>query len=646
MNNLVPQTSVLVQSLGIALLHSLWQCLLLYLVLQTALALIGKNNARMRYICSMGALVLMFLWFLDTWAGQWQVLNDAFVTIYRSGTDKATLTSIAKDPVVIINYNSDTLRNLLPKIQPYLPLAVMIYLAGMVLMLLRFGMGIYQVKRLRSRGITTLANDWGQWLMEQKEHLQISRPVQLCYSVYAKVPMTIGTLRPLILLPFSMASGLSTEQIETILLHELAHIKRNDYLLNMLQATIETLLFFNPFIWLCSAAIRREREHCCDDLVLAHHTDPLPYAKALATLEACRRDKGKLALAASGNKNKLFNRIKRIMEMKNQKNENVRAMIAAIFIAVIMLSFAWFSPSFAQSHKAKVTSRQKSSATSADAGKHTNNVPGTPHTPQPPAPGKAPAAPESSEAAEPAEAPAPPDVADVDETVSKAMDNVDWEEIDNEMKNANKEMAKANEEIAKVNWEQVNRELANAQKELDAINWKDIQKEIDNGLKEARSTIDDPRLRKEVTERIADARRQSLKAVARANNALVQAQLSAGQSRQNAIRSYNVAIATPGAVSGSTHVYSNGNGYNYAYGKGSSINAHAGRLHEIMLQKMESEGLIDRSGSYKVEKYSDRLYINGQLQPDDVYRRYSRYLKDENLTIKGDRDHIRISVKN
>jgi hypothetical protein len=363
-------------------------------------------------------------------------------------------------------------------------------------------------------------------------------------------------------------------------------------------------------------------------------------------LEACRRDNGKLALAASGNKNKLFNRIKRIMEMKNQKNENVRAMIAAIFIAVIMLSFAWFSPSFAQSHKAKATSRQKSSATSTNAGKHTNNVPGAPHTPQPPAPDKAPAAPESSEAAEPAEAPAPPDVADVDETVSKAMDNVDWEEIDNEMKNANREMAKANEEIAKVNWEQVNRELANAQKELDAINWKDIQKEIDNGLKEARSTIDDPRLRKEVTERIADARRQSLKAVARANNALVQAQLSAGQSRQNAIRSYNVAIATPGAGSGSTYVYSNGNGYNYAYGKGSSTNAHAGGLHEIMLRKMENEGLIDRSGSYKVEKYSDRLYINGQLQPDDMYRRYSRYLKDENLTIKGDRDHIRISVKN
>lgn len=639
MNNFLPQTSLMVQSLGIALLHSLWQCLFIYICLQVVLALTGKQNAKLRYAFSMAALIIMTAWFADTWLEQWGTLHNTPVIMTEDAG--GVLSTAVTGALAAQSPDSDILNNLIEAAQPYLPIAVAIYLAGLCLMILRFGTGIAHNRRMRNKGITKITNNWQQWLQETKEQLHINRAVQLCYSVYAHVPMTIGTLKPVILLPFAMANSMSTEQVEAILLHELAHIRRNDYLLNILQALAETLLFFNPFIWLVSSAIRKEREHCCDDLVLSCSAGPLPYARALAALEARRREANALALAATGNKNRLFNRIKRIMEMKKQKNNYARAIIASLVIAAIVVSFAWLSPSFAQSHKAKAKTSTKRNST------HTES--NTSDQASAPKPSK------SYDKNEDSEAPATPEAEDPDETVSKAMKDVDWDQIDREMKKADKAMAEADEgmrqadrEMAAVNWDQLNKELADAQKEIDAIHWEDIQKEIDRGLKEARRSIDDPKLREKVEESLALARKQSLRAVARANRALIKAQLDA-EYKGNPKSSYNAAVWAPGAGSSTnTYTYSNGNSssYNYAYTYGkSNTNAHAGGLHEVMLRKMEHEGLIDRSRSYKVEKYSDRLYINGQLQPGDVYMRYNKYMKNENLTIKGDRDHIRISVK-
>jgi beta-lactamase regulating signal transducer with metallopeptidase domain len=115
-----------------------------------------------------------------------------------------------------------------------------------------------------------------------------------------------------------MVEELGPEGLEAILLHELAHISRADYLINIFQSAIETLLFFNPFVWRMSSVIRREREHCCDDLVVAFTEQPLAYARALSSL--ARQHAAPLpaiALAATGQQPLLFNRIKRIIEMKD-----------------------------------------------------------------------------------------------------------------------------------------------------------------------------------------------------------------------------------------------------------------------------------------------------------------------------------------
>ena len=143
------------------------------------------------------------------------------------------------------------------------------------------------------------------------------------------------------------------QQLEAIILHELAHLKRHDHLVNILQAVIETLLFFNPFIWMTSAIIRREREHCCDDLVLAHTREPLSYATALATLAGAHVPFPSLSVAATGQPNYLYHRITRIMEKKKSRFSYSRMVAALIIVSSIACSVAWINPKFSHTEKEK-----------------------------------------------------------------------------------------------------------------------------------------------------------------------------------------------------------------------------------------------------------------------------------------------------
>ena len=134
----------------------------------------------------------------------------------------------------------------------------------------------------------------------------ISRKVSVWISQHIDVPATIGFIKPVILIPFASLNNLSGDQLEAIILHELSHIKRNDYLINIMVAVIETILFFNPFVVLLSKVIKRERENCCDDFVLQYRYDPHSYAYALLRLEQSRATNLKLAIGAVSGKNSYY----------------------------------------------------------------------------------------------------------------------------------------------------------------------------------------------------------------------------------------------------------------------------------------------------------------------------------------------------
>jgi hypothetical protein len=160
--------------------------------------------------------------------------------------------------------------------------------------------------------------------------------VQLLESAAVEVPTVIGWLRPVVLLPATSLTGLSTEQMEMILAHELAHIRRNDFFVNLMQAVVETLLFYHPAVWWISNRIRVEREHCCDDVAVSVSGKPLVYARALTRLEELRVEDAQAFLAANGGS--LIGRIRRLAGARAESPNAPSRFVAGAALLTVLLA--------------------------------------------------------------------------------------------------------------------------------------------------------------------------------------------------------------------------------------------------------------------------------------------------------------------
>lgn len=192
-----------------------------------------------------------------------------------------------------------------------LPLVVMAWLFGVVVVSCRWLQGCWWVRRIRTVKVEPVDPALEAVLEYLKCRFEIQRPVRLVRSALAEVPMVVGWLRPVILLPASALTGLTLEQLESIIAHELAHVRRCDYLVNAFQNAVETLMFYHPAVWWVSRCVREEREHCCDDLVVRVCSDRVVYARALFRLEELRGTPARLAFAASGGS--LLQRMRRLL---------------------------------------------------------------------------------------------------------------------------------------------------------------------------------------------------------------------------------------------------------------------------------------------------------------------------------------------
>jgi GWxTD domain-containing protein len=168
------------------------------------------------------------------------------------------------------------------------------------------------VRRLRKTGVCGASSEWQHRLERLRTRVRLSRPVTLLESCLADTPVVIGHFRPVILMPLGLLAGMPPAQVEAILLHELTHIRRFDYFVNLLQTWVESLLFYHPVVWWISGVIRAEREHCSDDVAVAFLADRREYAAALISLEQKRCMVGNAAPAASGGG--LVNRIRRLLD--------------------------------------------------------------------------------------------------------------------------------------------------------------------------------------------------------------------------------------------------------------------------------------------------------------------------------------------
>jgi GWxTD domain-containing protein len=212
----------------------------------------------------------------------------------------------------------------------YLSWLAPFWFAGVLFFQLRGVAGWMAAWGLRRRGVCAAPRFWQERIERLAVRLRLSRPVTLLESCVAEMPVVIGYARPVVLVPLGLLAGLPAEQVESILLHEMAHIRRHDYLVNLMQIVVEGLVFYHPAVWWISGVIRAERENCCDDVAVATQGDALVYAAALTALEQNRGALREGVLAATGGN--LMKRVRRLLVQP----EGPRAALTPVFSAAIL----------------------------------------------------------------------------------------------------------------------------------------------------------------------------------------------------------------------------------------------------------------------------------------------------------------------
>jgi TonB family protein len=301
----------LVHALGWTLLHLCWQGTLVAVVLWCMLGLLGGRSSQMRYAVACLALGLMIALPLGTFAHLASVEYQL-----RAAFDSS---AVAIEPGMVLRVRAGELSAPWPvrmavALDHALPWILLAWFAGVILFVCRLNVGLLVARRMRSAGTTAAPVELQQIFEALRRRLGVERAVRLMHSALVQAPTVIGWLRPVVLIPASCLTGLSTMQIEAVLAHELAHIRRHDYLVSVLQSVIETLLFYHPAVWWVSKQVRRERECCCDEMAVAVGGDRLAYARALSLLEERRSFYPEVALGANGGVLKM--RIKRLLGCK------------------------------------------------------------------------------------------------------------------------------------------------------------------------------------------------------------------------------------------------------------------------------------------------------------------------------------------
>ncbi|HKR64175.1 MAG TPA: M56 family metallopeptidase, partial [Thermoanaerobaculia bacterium] len=307
----------LAQSIGWALLHLLWQATIVAGILAAVLALLPRQAATTRYAAACGALALVFALFVATAIRAYDPAARPIVTTapqHAAISDATLAVSLADVPAFLAKTATATWRDramqAVATARQSLPSIVALWLAGVVLLSSRLLVSWMRARRLATRGTVEASAQWQRAAQRISNALGLRRAVRLLQSAAVEVPSVLGTLRPVILLPASTLTGLTPEQIEMVLAHELAHIRRHDFLINLLQAFVETLMFYHPAGWWMSRSVRIERENCCDDLAVAVCGNPIQYARALTRLEELRA--GALPVVVAANGGSLMERIRRI----------------------------------------------------------------------------------------------------------------------------------------------------------------------------------------------------------------------------------------------------------------------------------------------------------------------------------------------
>jgi len=287
------------------LLHSLWIGLVTALV--GALCIISTKNSAptLRYNLLVGLLAVFSLSVVIVFV---QAINKVNIIAYLFDLDQTKQNAIFKfqlDIFTALNQFFDVLKH-------YANPMILIWLVVILFKAVQLLIGLHGVSHLKRTQTFAAGNYWEQKVIQLAHQLNIKQGISILQSGLAKIPMVIGHFKPVILMPIGLLNHLSLNEVEAILSHELAHIKRRDYLINILQNVIEVLFFFNPAVLWLSKMIKEERENCCDDLAIACTDDKNGYLKALVSCQEFSLNSTGFAMSMASGKSQLITRIRRI----------------------------------------------------------------------------------------------------------------------------------------------------------------------------------------------------------------------------------------------------------------------------------------------------------------------------------------------
>ncbi|NNE25411.1 MAG: M56 family metallopeptidase [Saprospiraceae bacterium] len=313
-------------ALAWTLVHSLWQLSVIALALKLVLHIFKKQSSSIKYCISLGALGVALITTLVTFSLYIIDAPQVVVLASEGGLSSSII-------------NSSRLLPSLDFTNKYIPVIVNAWLIGSLLFLIRFS-GAYLYLRYIIKQSSLESPILLNGLRALKKKYNIHRNVIIRESVRISTPMVMGYVKPVILFPLGLANQLSMQEVEAILAHELAHIKRHDFLFNLIQSLAEIVFYYHPAIWYISSKIRNERENCCDDMAIEMTGNSISYAKTLVKLQDIEHKALVPALAFSGNKREFSHRIFRILNLPVNTSNMKQKFLAFLLVFTTVFAFA------------------------------------------------------------------------------------------------------------------------------------------------------------------------------------------------------------------------------------------------------------------------------------------------------------------
>jgi bla regulator protein BlaR1 len=446
-------TDMWMLAIGKTTIHSIWIGMLILALLRLVQAYIPVRLSGLRYGISVSALLLLFF-----------SVIAAFLLLYEPASPRQdALSSSGALPLIsgklFIKNNGEAAFNtsLICTLFGY------IYFAGILLMLFRSVASLTYIRGLKSKG-TSPGQDWQHRFSGICQSMGIMRSVNFLESTLATGPLLVGYLKPVVIVPAGMLSMLPVSQIETIIMHELYHLKRRDYLVNIMQLFIEGVLFYHPVVWIISGFIRTEREHCCDDRVLNSTDNPVNYAKALIHI-AEQQKYTRLAPGAVGSaKHQFYSRIKRILNqniMKTNMRDKVLSLALVAGSLIILLTVSGFSEGPAFIRIDKMTSEMIEEAIDPPVMTIMDTIPQKNNS---------------------------TDLEEVEEAALQEaleeIEEIDWDAM-------KEEMEAALVEVEEIDWDAMKEEMEAALVEIEEIDWEEVKAEMELSLSEMKVDMEE-----------------------------------------------------------------------------------------------------------------------------------------------------------